>query len=197
MFNLAQVALDLGHPDSAVSRATEAVPLVAAGGHAVLAAFAEITVAQALFDTDLTSAAAALLRADRLLSESVGDNGNERTKSVVRLRASVVRHALGDASVGWRELAAALPILLGHGSRDRDEVADVLRLHARYLCARDPASAAVLSGTADRFRRKKNSPFVSGARRGVLPSTSTVPPVAHDSELGLLALLVFAPAFAA
>lgn len=140
------------------------MPLLAAGGHAVLAAFAEITVAQALLDTDPTSASAALRRADRLVAESVGDNGNERVEGAVRLHACVVRHALGDASAGWRGLAAVLPFLLGHGSRDRDEVAAALHLHARYLCARDPASAAVLSGAADRLRRKKNSPFVSSAR---------------------------------
>ncbi len=130
----------------------------------MLAAFAEITAAQALLDTDATSASVALRHADRLLSESVRDNGNERVEGAVRLRASVVRHALGDAAAGSRELAGVLPVLLSHGSRDRDEVADALDLHARYLCARDPASAAVLSGAADRLRRKKNSPFVSSAR---------------------------------
>lgn len=169
LFNLAQVALDLGHTGDAAGRAAEAVPLLAAGGHAVLAAFAEITAAQALLDTDPAAAASALQRADRLLAESVGDRGNERVEGAVRLRASVVRHAVGDAAA-WRELAAVVPVLLGHSSRDRDEVADALHLHARYLCARDPVSAAVLSGAADRLRRKKNSPFVSGARdhtRGV------------------------------
>ncbi|HEX7308201.1 ATP-binding protein [Lentzea sp.] len=164
LFNLAFLALDLGRTATAVSWAAKAVPPLTAGGHTLLAALTEATAALALLDTDPVASSAALRRSDRLLSESSGGNGNDRVEATVRLRAGVVRHALGDPAAAWRELATTLRISLNHTTRDRDSVAEALDLHARHLCARDPASAAVLLGAADRLRRKKITPFVAGVR---------------------------------
>ncbi|SFR28080.1 Predicted ATPase [Lentzea waywayandensis] len=163
LFNLALLALDVGALETTVSRAAESVRLLTEGGHTLLAALAETTAALALLDQDPAAAAACVHRADRLLADTVGENGNDRVEATVHLRASVVRHALRDATA-WRELAEAMRISLSHTTRDRDSVAEALTLHARYLCTRDPGSAAVLLGSADRLRRKKITPFVAAAR---------------------------------
>lgn len=71
----------------------------------------------------------------------------------------------GRPQDAFRQLTAALLLVsLTLTSRDRDAVADTLQPHARYLTGRDPASAAVLLGAADRLRRKEIVPSVREAR---------------------------------
>lgn len=178
VFNLAFLALDLGDTATAVSRAGEAVPLLTAGGHTLLAAFAECTAALALLGEDPAAASAALRRTDLLLAHSSGGNGNDRVEATVHLRASVVRHGLGDAKAAWRELSATLRVSLSHTTRDRDAVAEALELHTRYLCAHDPAAATVLLGAGDRLRRKKITPFATAARDHSVAVASAV--LGHD-----------------
>ncbi|WP_439658520.1 ATP-binding protein [Lentzea sp. HUAS TT2] len=167
LFNLAFLALDLDDTTAAVDHAAQALPLLTEGGHTLLAAFAEVTAALALVEQDPAAASAHLRNADRLVADTVVDNGNDRVEATVHLRASVVRHALGDGAA-WRELADAVRISLGHTTRDRDSVSEALTLHARHLCARGPLTAAVLLGAADRLRRKKITPFVAAAREHAL-----------------------------
>jgi hypothetical protein len=152
LFNLAELALDLGHNDVARARAEEAMPLLRAGGFGRLAAVAETTNALAVLRT--AGPAAARSAAERAV-ELLADSGDDRrTDALVRLRCSIVWHAAGELAAARDAIHRSLPAVLGHPTRDGDEIADVLQTHAWYLAERAPAAAAALLGAGDRTRRR-------------------------------------------
>jgi len=163
LFNLAEIALDLGHTDSVVARAAEAVPLLLVGGFSRLAALAEATAALAVLRRHGPGpAVAAVERALGLLRDDGGDD--RRTAAVVRLRCSVVQHAAGQPAVAAQALRDAVRTGLDQTSRDRDAVADALQGHAAYLARTDPESAAALLGAGDRVRRRPIAPAMRDIR---------------------------------
>jgi predicted ATPase/DNA-binding XRE family transcriptional regulator len=152
LFNLAESALDLGHNELARSRAEEAVPLLRTGGFGRLAAFAETTHALALLRT--AGPAPALSAAKRAVG-LLGDSGDDRrTEALVELRCSIVWHAAGELAAARNAIHRCLPVVLGHPTRDLDEIADTLQTHAWYLAKRAPMAAAALLGAGDQIRRR-------------------------------------------
>ncbi|MEU4622080.1 helix-turn-helix domain-containing protein [Actinoplanes sp. NPDC023801] len=163
LFNLAEICLELNQPDTAVTWSSEAVPLLRAAGFARLAALSEATAAQAeLIRGRVDAAMCAADRAARLLP---GDDGDRRIHTLVRLRSSVVRHAAGELPAARDALREALSDSLEHLSRDREEVADALQMHAGHVVGRDPAVAARLLGASDRLRRRELGWLVPARRR--------------------------------
>lgn len=164
LFNLAEVCLQQNRADTAVTWSSQAVPLLQAAGFARLAALSEATAAQAeLFRGRIDAAMSAADRAASLLPRDHGDD--RRIHTVVRLRSSVVRHAAGELPAARDALREALSDSLEHLSRDRDEAADALQMHAGHLVDRDPAVAARLLGASDRLRRREPGRLIPARRR--------------------------------
>ncbi|MEV6490456.1 AAA family ATPase, partial [Actinoplanes sp. NPDC051633] len=152
LFNLSDIALELGKNETAVKRGGEAVPLLKAGGFLRLAALAESTIAIALLRHH--GPAHAMAAAQRALQLLGGDGDDRRTEAVVQLRCSVIEHAAGNTGAALRLLHEAARNATGHTTRDRDELADALQTHALYLARRVPATAATMLGLGDRIRRR-------------------------------------------
>jgi len=152
LYNLAEIALELGKNEAAVARAGEAVPLLRAGGFPRLAALAESTVALAMLrEDDIPAALAAVGRSVRLLE---GSGDDRRTAAVVHLRCSVVQHAAGELAAARESLRGALASVPERTTRDQDEVADALDSHAWHLVRRDPRTAAAMLGAGEQLRRR-------------------------------------------
>lgn len=152
LFNLAEIALELGNNETAIMRGGEAVPLLQAGGFVRLAALAESTIALAVLRHH--GPAQAVEAARRALVLLRGDGDDRRTEAVVQLRCSVVQHAAGDLDAAMHLLRAAAHDATGQTTRDHDELADALQTHALYLARRHPVVAAALLGAGDRMRRR-------------------------------------------
>jgi predicted ATPase/DNA-binding XRE family transcriptional regulator len=153
LFNLAEIALDLGHNEVAQARAGEAVPLLRAGGYERLAAAAETTNALAQLRT--AGPVPARTAAERAVGLLAGGGDDQRIEALVLLRCSVVWHAAGEPSAARDAIRRSLPTVLRQPStRDRDELADALQTHAWYLSEPAPDVAAALLGAGDLMRRR-------------------------------------------
>ncbi|WP_281899123.1 ATP-binding protein [Phytohabitans aurantiacus] len=152
LFNLAEVALEMGDTANAVDQGGKAAELLLAAGYTRLAAVAETTRGLALMRGGAapSTALAAMDRAAALLD--AGDD--RRTAAVVDLRRSVALHAAGELAAARDATRRGLREALRHDNRDRDELADALQTHAWYLVRRDPDAAAALIGAGRAVRRR-------------------------------------------
>jgi hypothetical protein len=163
LFNAAELSRETGDFADAVARARDSIPLLTAAGHWRLAAAAEGSTALALLcGGDMHGAVAATDRAYALLTGHGHDD--RRMEAIVRMRSSVVQHAVGNVRAARDDLATAVEYVWLHSARDRDELANTLDLHAWHLAERDPTAAATLVDTAGHLRLRPVPDFLRSLR---------------------------------
>jgi tetratricopeptide (TPR) repeat protein len=156
LHNLAEVALEMGRYEVALTRVEQATPRVSdrlISHAATIRALALVGLGR------VAEAREAVRRAERWLA--VGNEGG-RYAALIGVRASVVLAAAGDTAQAAQLLSACLPVMLDSIPRYHDEVALMLEAHARLLAPRRAATAAQLLGAAHTLRRR-SSRLVSAA----------------------------------
>lgn len=182
LYNRAEIPLALGDWRRAVAHVDQCLPLLLSGAFERLAATALTTKALALLhDGRPAAAATTAVESMRLLNDGGDDHDDRRTAAVVWLRISVVQHAAGELDQARDNICRALPVAISHGSRDRDEAADVLHWHAALLAHRDPATATALIGAGHRLRRRPTpGPVERLTDRTAATARATLGPPEYD-----------------